>query len=243
MAKRTVRGASTLCIDIGGTGLKLMVVDDAGEPLSDRLRVETPRPATPGAVLAALKTLLGQVNVPYDRVSVGFPGVVVDSVTRTAPNLDPAWAGFKLGAAIEKLTGKPARACNDAGVQGYGVIEGRGTEVCVTLGTGFGFAMYIDGRYVPNIEMAHHHFAKQKTYEEFVGVRALERVGKKKWNQRVLRVIEQLEPVLNFRVMYVGGGNAKKLEIKLPKNVKIVENVAGLLGGVRLWDDERVGRA
>jgi polyphosphate glucokinase len=108
--------------------------------------------------------------------------------------------------------------------------------VCVTLGTGFGFAMYIDGRYVPNIEMAHHHFAKQKTYEEFVGLRALERIGKKKWNQRVLRVIHQLEPVLNYRVLYIGGGNAKKLEVKLPRNVKIVENVAGLLGGVKLWE-------
>jgi polyphosphate glucokinase len=235
MAKRT-RGASTLCIDIGGTGLKLMVVDEKGDALSERLRVETPHPATPGAVLAALKDLVASEKVPYDRVSVGFPGVVVDSVTRTAPNLDPAWAGFKLGAAIEKLTGKPARVCNDAGVQGYGVIEGKGTEVCVTLGTGFGFAMYIDGRYVPNIEMAHHHFAKQKTYEEFVGVRALERIGKKKWNQRVLRVIHQLEPVLNYRMLYIGGGNAKKLEIKLPRNVKIVENVAGLLGGVKLWE-------
>jgi polyphosphate glucokinase len=235
MAKRT-REQGTLCIDIGGTGLKLMVVDEKGDGLSERLRVETPRPATPGAVLAALKGLVGAEKLPYDRVSVGFPGVVVDSITRTAPNLDPAWAGFKLGSAIEKLTGKPARVCNDAGVQGYGVIEGRGTEVCVTLGTGFGFAMYIDGRYVPNIEMAHHHFAKEKTYEEFVGVRALERIGKKKWNQRVLRVIHQLEPVLNYRVLYLGGGNARKLEIKLPRNVKIVENVAGLLGGVKLWE-------
>jgi polyphosphate glucokinase len=241
MAKRAASGVSssgkkTLCIDIGGTGLKLMVVDEKGTPLTERLRVETPKPATPGAVLAALKRLLADAKSTYDRVSVGFPGVVVDGVTRTAPNLGPAWAGYKLAAAIEKLTGKPARVCNDAGVQGFGVIEGRGTEVCVTLGTGFGFAMYIDGHYVPNIEMAHHHFAKQKTYEEFVGVRALERVGKKKWNARVLRVIEQLEPVLNYRVLYIGGGNAKKLEIQLPKNVKVVENVAGLLGGVKLWE-------
>jgi polyphosphate glucokinase len=121
MAKRT-RGASTLCIDIGGTGLKQMVVDERGDALSERLRVETPHPATPGAVLTALKGLLAAEKTPYDRVSVGFPGVVVDAITRTAPNLDPAWAGFKLGAAIEKLTGKPARVCNDAGEQGYGVI-------------------------------------------------------------------------------------------------------------------------
>jgi polyphosphate glucokinase len=236
MAKRARNGANTLCIDIGGTGLKLLVVDGRGNPLTERLRVETPKPATPGAVLAALKRLLGQANASYDRVSVGFPGVVVDAVARTAPNLDPAWAGFKLGAAIEKLTGKTTRAMNDAGVQGYGVIEGRGTEVCVTLGTGFGFALYVDGRYVPNLELAHHCFHKGKTYEDFVGAKALDKIGKKKWNQRVLKVIEQLEPVFNYRVLYVGGGNAKKLEVSLPKNVKIVENVAGLLGGVKLWE-------
>ncbi len=236
MAKRDAHGTSTLCIDIGGTGLKLMVVDGKGDAVTERLRVETPRPATPGAVLAALKRLLADQKEPYDRVSVGFPGVVVDSITRTAPNLDPAWAGFKLGAAIQKLSGKPARVINDAGVQGHGVIEGRGTEICLTLGTGMGFALYVDGRYVPNIEMAHHHFAKSKTYEEFIGARALDRVGKKKWNQRVLKVIEELEPVFNYRVLYLGGGNAKKLEVSLPKNVKIVENVAGLLGGVKLWE-------
>jgi polyphosphate glucokinase len=237
MATRNANGANTLCIDIGGTGLKLMVVDGKGNGRTDRLRVETPQPATPGAVLSALKGLLADMKAPYDRVSVGFPGVVVDAITRTAPNLDPAWAGFKLGSAIEKLTGKPARVANDAGVQGFGVIEGRGTEVCITLGTGMGFALFVDGYYVPNIEMAHHHFIKEKTYEEFVGAPALERIGKKKWNERVRRVIEELEPVFNYRMLYLGGGNAKKLEIKLPRNVKIVENVAGLLGGVKLWGD------
>ncbi len=234
--KRSVKDDNTLAIDIGGTGLKLMVVDAKGTPLTDRLRVDTPRPATPGAVLGALKGLLASVNVPFHRVSVGFPGVVVDSITRTAPNLDGGWGGFKLGPAIEKLTGKPARVLNDAGVQGFGVIEGKGTEIVVTLGTGFGFALYVDGRYVPNVEFAHHPFDDDKTYEEAVGARALEKVGKKKWNKRVKRIIEQLEPVFNYRTLYLGGGNAKKLELLLPKNVKVVDNVAGLLGGVKLWE-------
>jgi polyphosphate glucokinase len=233
MAKRATH---TLCIDIGGTGLKCMVIDEAGAPLTERVRVETPRPATPAAVLAELKAMIRGVEAPYQRVSVGFPGVVVDERIQTAPNLDPTWAGFKLGAAIEKLTGKPARVLNDAGVQGYGVIEGKGTEVCITLGTGFGFALYVDGRYVPNIELGHHPLRKGKTYEELVGARALEDVGKKKWNGRVAKVIEQLEHTFNYRVLYIGGGNAKKLELSLAKNVVVVENVAGLLGGVKLWE-------
>jgi polyphosphate glucokinase len=229
---------STLCIDIGGTGLKLMVVSHAGKALTERLRVETPKPATPAKVLGELSKLMKQVKVPYSRVSVGFPGVVVESVVKTAPNLGEAFQGFALGKAIAKLTGKPTRVLNDAGVQGHGVIEGRGTELCVTLGTGFGFALYVDGTYVPNLEVAHHPFKDGVTYEQYVGNAALEKVGKKKWNKRVRRVVAQLEPIFNYRVLYVGGGNAKKLKVELPGNVKVTENVAGLLGGVRLWDHE-----
>jgi polyphosphate glucokinase len=229
---------ATLCIDIGGTGLKLMVVDRAGQPLTERLRTETPRPATPQAVLRELKSLVSQVKEPYGRVSVGFPGVVMDSVVKSAPNLAPSFAGFELGKAISKLTGRPTRVLNDAGVQGHGVIQGRGTELCVTLGTGFGFALYVDGKYVPNVEMAHHPFREEETYEDYIGAAALERVGKRKWNKRVLRVVQQLEPIFNYRVLYLGGGNAKKLKVDLPENVKRVDNVAGLLGGVRLWERE-----
>jgi polyphosphate glucokinase len=227
---------ATLCIDIGGTGLKLMVVKRDGKALTERLRVETPRPATPKAVLGALGQLLEKLEVDYGTVSVGFPGVVIDSVVKTAPNLATDFEEFRLGEAIRKLTGKPTRVLNDAGVQGHGVITGKGTELCVTLGTGLGFALFVDGRYVPNIEMSHHPFKDGRTYEEYVGARALEKVGKKKWNKRVERVLEQLLPVFNPRVVYIGGGNAKKLKGDLPANVKVVENTAGLLGGVRLWD-------
>src|SRR5512134_3645369 len=109
----SVKGPRTLCIDIGGSGVKLMVVDGAGEPRTERLRVETPRPATPAAVLGVVRKALGEIREPYDRVSVGFPGVVLNGVTRTAPNLSPAWGGFDLGKAMQKLTGKPARVGND----------------------------------------------------------------------------------------------------------------------------------
>jgi polyphosphate glucokinase len=224
----------TFCLDIGGTGIKGFTADAADRPTCERVRFETPRPATPEAMLAAIREIVGQMP-PFDRVASGFPGVVVKGRTLTAPNLDPAWEGFDFAAALEKLTGKPVRIANDAGVQGLAAIEGIGTELVLTLGTGMGFALYVDGHYVPNIEMAHHPFRKQKTYEELVSNAALHKVGKKKWNRRVKKVIAQLAPIFNYRVLYLGGGNAKEIDFKLPANVKLIENVAGLLGGVKLW--------
>src|SRR5438094_10621989 len=91
-------GPRTLCIDVGGTGIKVMVVSSRGKPISERSRIETPHPATPKAIAAALRTILPDPGT-FDRVSVGFPGVVQDGVVRTAPNLDPSWAGFDLAAA------------------------------------------------------------------------------------------------------------------------------------------------
>jgi polyphosphate glucokinase len=226
----------TLAIDIGGTGLKATTLDDKGELLHDRVRVETPHPATPEAVLTELVKLVASLG-QFDRVSVGFPGVVVKGVTQSAPNLHPDWKKFPLGAEIEKRLKRPTRVLNDAGVQGYGVIKGKGTEMVITLGTGMGCAIYVDGRYVPNIELAHHPLHKDKTYEEYIGQKALKRVGKKKWNARVQRVLKQLQPIFNPTHIYLGGGNAKKLKIKLPANVTVTDNVAGLLGGIALWHD------
>lgn len=229
------RAAKTLCIDVGGSGIKAIVLDAAGKALTERVRIETPQPATPDACLEVITQLIAGQGA-FDRVSVGFPGVVVDGITRSAPNLDPAWAGFELAAAIERMTSKPARAANDAGVQGLGVIEGKGVEAVITLGTGMGFGLYVDGRYVPNIELAHHPFRKNKTYEQRVGNAAMVEIGKKEWNKRVLEVITQLDPILNYRVLYLGGGNSRHVKPEtLPENVRIVDNLAGLLGGIRLW--------
>jgi len=225
---------NTLAIDIGGTGLKATILDAKGKPVHERVRVETPRPATPAAILAALAKLCAPLG-KFDRVSVGFPGVVVKGVTMSAPNLHEQWKAFPLQKQLEKIFKKPVRALNDAGVQGFGVIHGEGTEMVITLGTGMGCAIYVDGRYVPNIELAHHPFHNGKTYEEFIGMKALKKIGKKRWNKRVKHVLEQVQPIFNPTHIYLGGGNAKKLHITLPKNVSITDNVAGLLGGIALW--------
>lgn len=235
---KTSSGKKTLCIDIGGSHLKAMVLDEKGHALGERARVDTPRPATPKAVLGALVALVGPLG-EFDRVSVGFPGVVVDGVTKTAPNLHPQWNHFALAHEVEQRLHRPVRALNDAGVQGFGIVKGRGTEMVLTLGTGMGCALFVDGRYVPNLELAHHPFRRKKTYEDYIGIKALKKVGKKKWNERVRRVIDQVEPIFNPTVIYLGGGNAQKLSIKLPSNVKIADNVAGLLGGIALWREPR----
>jgi len=235
-AATAISNLRTLAIDIGGTGLKALLLGADGHALTDRVRVETPRPATPGALLAAIGKLIEPLGA-FDRISVGFPGVVVDGVTLTAPNLHKQWRGFDLAKAVTEQLGRPVRVCNDAGVQGYGVIAGQGVEMVLTLGTGLGCAVYCDGAYVPNLELAHHPFRNGKTYEEYVGAKALERVGKKKWNRRVAKVIAQIQPVWNPRHLYLGCGNAKHLTIELPDNVTITSNVAGLMGGIVLWHD------
>lgn len=234
-ATMDARSPRTLCVDIGGTGLKTMIVSAHGKPLSERTRIDTPRPATPRAIGAALLATFPE-RALFDRVSVGFPGVVVDGVTRTAPNLHPSWAGFDLATWVLRSTGRPTRVLNDAGVQGHGVIQGRGVEVCVTLGTGFGFSLFVNGHYVPNVELGHHPFRKGKTYEELLGDAALKRRGKGKWNRTLEAAVAQLQDTFNFRLLYLGGGNARNVSFTLPRNVKLVDNVAGLLGGVKLWE-------
>ena len=228
------RTPRTLSIDIGGTGLKALILASTGDPVTERVRVETPRPATPRRVLQAIWSLVEPLGA-FERVSVGFPGVVVEGVTRTAPNLHLDWAGFPLARTLQDRFRRPTRVLNDAGLQGYGVVEGRGVEMLLTLGTGMGCALFNEGVYVPNIELAHHPFRKHKTYEDYVGVKALEAVGKKQWNRRVARVVAQVLPIFNPRRLYLGGGNAKHLDIQLPPEVHLVANIAGLLGGIALW--------
>jgi polyphosphate glucokinase len=236
MRSTATKRVRTLAIDIGGSGLKAMILDEAGKALTDRVRVETPRPATTAAILRELVRLVKPLS-PFHRVSVGFPGVVVNGTTRTAPNLHETWEGFPLARELSRRLKRPVRALNDAGVQGFGVIEGRGVEMVITLGTGMGCALYLDGRYVPNLELAHHPFRNGDTYESYVSARALEDVGKRKWNKRVARVIQQIDPVWNPRKIYIGGGNAKHVKLELPRHVKITSNIAGLIGGVALWKE------
>lgn len=238
MAKRSGSGPFTLSIDIGGTGTKMLVLDRDGNPVTERSREPTPDPALPEAVLGVIRDQLGR-HGGFDRVSVGFPGVVKRGVVVTAPNLGTEiWQGQEIEEQLTELTGKPTRVINDADLQGYGVVSGEGVELVLTLGTGLGAALFVNGHLVPNLELAHHPFQKGKTYEERVGEAELDHVGKKRWSRRVIEMLEQLEPILNYDHVYLGGGNLKKLKLELPKNATSFDNVQGMRGGIRLWEDD-----
>ena len=184
--------------------------------------------------MAAIATLAaGQGN--FDRVSVGFPGVVQNGIIKTAANLDPDWINFDLATSLSEKLEKPVRVANDADIQGFGAISGHGVELVVTLGTGFGSALFVNGQLVPNLELGHHEFRKGQTYEEQLGRAALDDGGKKKWNERLEKAIASLEHLFNYDRLYIGGGNTDRIATNLPPNVKIVPNVTGLLGGIALW--------
>ncbi|MGL5833779.1 MAG: ROK family protein, partial [Waterburya sp.] len=122
----------TLAVDIGGSGIKVMVLDEEGNPLSDRQRLKTPNPAEPQAVISTIQTLAKAQE--YDRVSVGFPGVVQNGVIKTAVNLHDDWLQYDLATNLSQLLSKPVKVANDADMQGFGAISGKGVELVITLG-------------------------------------------------------------------------------------------------------------
>ena len=227
-----------LAIDIGGSKLKAALLDENGAQVGERQRVETPHPAPPAVILPLLEQLAEKLP-GYDRISVGFPGSVRNGVVRTAPNLDtPSWAGFEFAKALEERLGKPARVLNDASVQGYGAVSGKGLECLITLGTGMGFALFEDGRLAPHLELGQHIAHKDMTYDDYVGEAGLKDAGRKDWQKRVERAVAQIYTLVEYDTLLIGGGNAKKLTGSLGDNVRVVDNSAGISGGMKLWADE-----
>ena len=229
----------TLAIDIGGSGIKAALLDTDGSMIGGRQRVPTPaKPVAPDALVGAIKQVAGPLG-DFERVSVGFPGYVRDGRVLTAPNLgSEVLAGFDLQGALARQWGKPVRVLNDADVQGFGAIKGRGVEMVLTLGTGAGTAIFRDGEIMTHLELAHHPVSGGKTYDEYIGNAARRKKGKKAWSKRVAKVIDILRVVVRFDHLYLGGGNAKDLALHLPPDVTIVPNTDGLTGGIRLWREE-----
>lgn len=231
-----MNGIRTLAIDIGGTGIKAALLDEAGKMIGERQRVPTPpKPVAPDDLVAAIDKAVMTLGA-FERVSVGFPGYVREGRVVTAPNLGTeALAGFDLQSVLAEHLGKPVRVLNDADVQGFGAIKGEGLEMVLTLGTGAGTAIFRDGEVMPHLELAHHPVSGNKTYDQYVGNAARKKKGKKTWNKRVAKIIDILREVVRFDHLYIGGGNAKDITFPLPAEVTIVPNTDGLTGGIGLW--------
>ncbi|HEX8802574.1 MAG TPA: ROK family protein [Acidimicrobiales bacterium] len=242
-------GPLTLAIDVGGSHLKAAVLDATGTMVSDRVRVATPYPCPPDVLVGALRDLVAPLP-SYGRVSVGFPGMVRAGRVLSAPNLSRvagpaskvspevrrAWSDVDLAGALERALGTPTRVVNDADMQGAAVVRGRGLELVLTLGTGCGTGLYLDGRLAPHLELGQHPLRNGKTYDEVLGDAARRRAGTARWNRRVAHAVRTLDVLLHFDRLYVGGGNARRVTVDLGPNVELIDNLAGILGGVRLWD-------
>jgi polyphosphate glucokinase len=226
-----------LAFDIGGSHLKAAVIDAKGRMLTERLTTPTPPGCTPAQMVSEL-VRLAKPFPPHDHISIGFPGVVRDGRVITAPHWDTKkWAGFALARQLSARLGRvPARLINDAEMQGLAVIRGKGLELVLTLGTGAGTALFRDGQIMPHMELAHHPIHKNMTYNDYIGDAALKH-GKKHWNKRVRHTIDILESLLHFDHLYIGGGNSTRVTFKLPRDVSLVSNDAGLEGGAFLWRD------
>jgi polyphosphate glucokinase len=224
-----------LSIDIGGTGIKASLLDLEGNVLVDYKKTNTPSPADPDNILKSIVQLV-QDFPEFDAISAGFPGYVRDGIVHTAPNLDnEAWKFTNLNEMLEKALGKPARVVNDADLQGLGIAGGKGLEMVMTLGTGFGTALILNGVLLPHLELAHLPVKKDKDYDAYIGEKALQEIGEKKWNKRMQKVLYTFRTVINYDALYISGGNAKRLSFPLDDNVKIVSNRDGIKGGARLW--------
>lgn len=234
--KQASKGSKILAIDIGGSNIKATMLNKKGDMIADYKKLPTPSPATPEKTLQTIEQLSKNFK-GYVRVSVGFPGYVKKGVVITAPNLGTeAWQQTNLTEKLTALLGKPTIVVNDADMQGLGVISGKGFEIVVTLGTGFGTATYNNGVLLPHLELAHHPVTKSKDYDAYIGDKEMERIGLTKWNQRMRRVLDILKTVFNYDHLFIGGGNSSEISFELDSNISIVNNKDGIKGGARLWD-------
>lgn len=224
-----------LTIDIGGSHVKATILNSKGELQMEYKRVDTPIPANPENIITTIKNLVKGFP-DYNYVSAGFPGYVKNGTIITAPNLGTeAWQNVSLAKKLQAELGKPVRVVNDADLQGLGIVSGKGFEVVITLGTGFGTALLQDGYLLPHLEFAHQPIGKKDSYDDYIGEKAFQKEGKEKWNKRMQKVLTILKTVFNYDYLYISGGNAKNLDFPLASNMKIVSNKDGIKGGARLW--------
>jgi polyphosphate glucokinase len=236
--EKQVTDENILAVDIGGSNIKATILTPHGVIPDVYRKLPTPIPASPQLVIALIQDLVKDFPA-YSKISVGFPGYVRNGRVITAPNLGTAlWYNYDFQRQLCRAMGKPVRLVNDADLQGLGVVKGKGLEMVITLGTGFGTSLLLDGNLLPHLELAHHPIFKNKTYDQYIGEQALVKHGETKWNKRMEHVVAVLKVVFNYDHLFISGGNASKLRFKLDENITLVTNREGITGGIRLWQQD-----
>ena len=217
-----------LAVDVGGTHVKVLATGQT-----------EPRRFPSGPKMTAKQMVSGVKELTrdwkYDAVAIGYPGPVLEGRPAVEPhNLGRGWVGFNFKGAF----GRPVKIINDAAMQALGSYKS-GTLLFLGLGTGLGSALVVQGNVVP-MELGHLSY-KKGTYEDYVGIRGLERLGKKKWARHVEFGVARLIDALHPDDVVLGGGNAKKLK-KLPPGCRKGDNANAFVGGFRLWNEAANGR-
>jgi len=214
-----------LVIDVGGTHVKLLVTG-----MNQPILIPSGPTLTPGVMIRQVKAAVE--NFPYDVVSIGYPGPVVHGRPLREPhNLGQGWVGFDFRRAL----GRPVKVINDAAMQALGSYK-KGRLLFLGLGTGLGSAMIADGVVEP-MELAHLPYKRGKTYEDYLGIRGLKRLGRKKWERQVAKVVSLMSDALEPDEIVLGGGNVKKLK-KLPPGTRRGNNENAFRGGAALWNED-----
>jgi polyphosphate glucokinase len=223
-----------------------------GDPVS----TPTTYPIAPRDFVLLLCRLV-QPLTGFDRIAVGFPGMVRHGEVLTAPHfvtvggpgtptrsdLAQEWSGFALADSLCEALNRPVTMANDAELHGAAVIAGVGVELVVTLGTGVGTGLFADGHLCPHLELAHHELRQGETYNQRLGEAARRRVGIEEWNRRVQVALAVLYDLIRYDHLWIGGGNAMHLTVDLGSSATVVDPAAALLGGAKLWDVRALSRA
>ena len=236
---QSLSGDKILAVDIGGSHIKATILNAAGELQIGYQIVDTPVLPGPKTLIATINRLVHKFP-GYDKVSIGFPGYVKDGVVLTAPSLAPTkWNGINLRQILQHEFNCPVAVINDADMQGLGIVSGKGLEMLITLGTGLGSALLLNGALLPHLELSQHPFTTGVIYDKYIGKKALAKIGEANWNGRVQKMLLVLKSVFNYEHLYIGGGNSRLINIRLDDNVTLVSNEDGIKGGAKLWE---VGR-
>ena len=220
---RPAKARKVLVIDTGGTNIKLLV---SGQ--KEPRKIPSGPTMTAGKMVREVKECVKDWK--FDRVSLGYPGPIINGHPLREPhNLGGGWMRFN----FSKAFGRPVKILNDAAMQALGSYKG-GRMLFLGLGTGLGSAMIANGMLEP-MELAHLTYKNGKTYEDYLGRRGLERLGKKKWRQHVAKIVKKLKVALEADYVVLGGGNIKKLK-KLPAGARLGSNENAFSGGFRMWE-------